>query len=53
MFLFVLIYWAFCVVVVVVVVVLTSDPLIDILGDFQVLHKTILVSPWEGREWPY
>ena len=51
MFLFVLIYWAFCVVV--VVVVLTSDPLIDILGDFQVLHKTILVSPWEGREWPY
>jgi len=25
----------------------------DNLGYLQVLHKAILVSPWEGREWPY
>lgn len=25
----------------------------DIHGYLQVLHKAILVSPWEGRKWPY
>jgi len=35
-----------------VVVVMTAVST-DILGYLQVLHKTILVSPWEGREWPY
>ena len=34
-----------------VVVVMTAVS--DTLGYLQVLHKTILVSPWEGREWPY
>ena len=36
----------------IVVVVLTA-PSTDVVGYFQVLHKAILVPPWEGREWPH
>ena len=36
-----------------IVVVVLAAPSTDVVGYFQVLHKAILVSPWEGREWPH